>query len=86
MWKYIFFFLLVLLFLVILKLVLWSIPITDTILNWKYLGKLPTGANVPQPIPIDCIDSGKNMSSTGCANHSTMVVNEYQISEKLIFS
>jgi hypothetical protein len=63
-----------------------SIPVTDTILNWKYLGKLPAGVNVPTPIPIECLDSGKKISSTGCSTHSTMVLNEYQLPEQLLFS
>jgi hypothetical protein len=84
--RYILFFLLVVLFLFLVKIVAWGIPIMDMIHNWKYLGKLPKYSNVPHSLPLDCLDSGKKMSSLGCSSHSTMVVNEYHIPNALLFS
>ncbi len=64
---------------------MWGMSITEMISDWKQFGKLPLGIHLPKAIPIDCLDSGKNMSSVGCANHSTMNFNEYNLPEKMLF-
>ena len=86
--RYILLFVLVLLFLLFTKLVLWGMTIGDMIHNWKYYGKLPDGVNMSQPIsiPIDCLDSGKKMSSVGCMTSSAMAINEYELPDKLLFA
>jgi hypothetical protein len=70
--------------LVAIKIALWGIPIADMIHQWKYYGRLPEGVNLPQPIPIDCLDS-KNMSSQGCLSNDTNL-NEYDLPDKLLFT
>jgi len=76
------FFLMVVLVLITL-VVLWLIPVAEIIHNWKYLGKLPQGANVAQPVPLECLESGKT-ASLGCMGAT--IVNEYELPEKLLFS
>jgi hypothetical protein len=84
--KYIVGLLLVVLLIFLVKLMLWGKPIMDMIHDWKYFGKLPKHSNVPQAIPLECLDSGKKMSSMGCSSHSSMVLNEYQLPEPLLFA
>jgi hypothetical protein len=86
MGNYILFFFLVLLLLLVAKLVIWGLPIVNIIQNWKHFGKMPTGITIPNEMPIECIDSGKKMTSTACALHSSMETNEYLLPEKLYFS
>lgn len=75
-----------LLFLVVTKIALWGIPIADMIHQWKFYGILPEGLNLPEPIPLECLDSGKNMASQGCMTNSLMNMNEYDLPDKLLFS
>ena len=70
------------LILVAIKLSLWGFPIVEMMYQWKYDGRLPEGVNLPQLIPIDCLDS-KNMSSKCLTND---VTNEYDLPDKLLFT
>ncbi len=76
-------FVLIVSFLVAIKLSLWGFPIVEMMYQWKYDGRLPEGVNLPQLIPIDCLDS-KNMSSQGCLTND--VTNEYDLPDKLLFT
>jgi hypothetical protein len=84
--RYIVGLLLVVLFFFLVKLFLWGMPVMDMIQDWKYFGKLPLHSIVPQDMPIECLDSGKKMSSLGCSSHSNMALNEYQLPETLLFA
>jgi hypothetical protein len=84
--RYIVGLLLVVLILFLVKLLLWGMPIMNMIQDWKYFGKLPKHSHVPQDMPIECLDSGKKMSSMGCSSHSNMALNEYQLPEPLLFA
>jgi hypothetical protein len=83
--SYLFVLILVLVFLLIIKLVWVSMPMADMMVNWKQFGHLPEGVNKPNDIPIECVDSGKKMSSMGCSVQSAMVLNEYELPDKLLF-